>query len=171
MDYDATVLIGAGIGVTPFASILKHLWHIHCDTSRPVALQRVYLYWVCQDVCSFEWFQQLLKLLEEQMIERGDPLFLQHQIYLTSWGTDQAHNIMLHDRASTSDPITGLQQKTHYGRPQWEQIFEQLSLDHVGKKVGVFFCGPSQLSTTLHKMCNRFSSSQGAKFYYNKEHF
>ena len=39
------------------------------------------------------------------------------------------------------------------------------------KKVGVFFCGPGELSTTLHKLCNRHSSSQGAKFFYNKEHF
>lgn len=29
MDYDVTVLIGAGIGVTPFASILKHIWLVN----------------------------------------------------------------------------------------------------------------------------------------------
>ena len=44
----------------------------------------------------------------------------------------QAKNIMLHDRASITDPITGLQQKTHYGRPQWNKIFEELAQDHVG---------------------------------------
>ncbi|KAK7107772.1 cytochrome b-245 heavy chain-like [Littorina saxatilis] len=172
MEYDVGVLIGAGIGVTPFASILKHIWHMHCGSSRRMTLQQVYLYWVCPDMHAFEWFQQLLQSLEAQVSERGDPHFLHHQIYLTrGWDNQQAKNIMLHDRASAADPITGLQQKTHYGRPQWDRVFEQLAEDHRGKKVGVFFCGPGGLSTTLHKLCNRHSSSQGAKFYYNKEHF
>lgn len=172
MEYDVTVLIGASIGVTPFASILKHLWHIHCDAKRQLPLRRVYLYWVCPDMAAFEWFRQLLQLLETQMIERGDPDFLKHNIYLTrGWDSGQARNIMLHDRNSTADPITGLHQKTHYGRPQWEHIFTELEQKHQGSKIGVFFCGPGELSTILHKRCNRHSSSQGTRFYYNKEHF
>ncbi|XP_076466941.1 NADPH oxidase 2-like [Babylonia areolata] len=172
MDYDVTVLIGTSIGVTPFASILKHIWHCHCDTAHRLPLKRVYLVWVCPDMAAFEWFQQLLHSLETQMAERGDPTFLHHRVYLTrGWDDRQAKNIMLHDRASASDPITGLSQKTHYGRPQWDRVFEELTQDHAGQKVGVFFCGAGQLSTTLHKLCNRHSSSQGTRFFYNKEHF
>ena len=41
----------------------------------------------------------------------------------------QARNIMLHEDEA-GDAITGLQQKTHYGRPQWDQIFESISAKH-----------------------------------------
>jgi len=36
---------------------------------------------------------------------------------------------MLHEDEA-GDAITGLQQKTHYGRPQWSQIFESISKSH-----------------------------------------
>ena len=36
---------------------------------------------------------------------------------------------MLHED-ETGDAITGLQQKTHYGRPQWSEIFESISKAH-----------------------------------------
>ena len=36
---------------------------------------------------------------------------------------------MLHEDEA-GDAITGLQQKTHYGRPQWSQIFESISKAH-----------------------------------------
>ena len=65
---------------------------------------------------------------------------------------------------------TGLQQKTHYGRPNWDLIFKQLAEDHPNTSTGVFFCGPQVLSDTLHKMCNKHSSA-GARFVYNKENF
>ncbi|KAF8202852.1 NADPH oxidase isoform 1 [Pholiota molesta] len=48
------ILVGAGIGVTPFASILKHIG----------SLRRVEFFWVCRDAPSFGWFQSLLQEVE-----------------------------------------------------------------------------------------------------------
>ena len=42
---------------------------------------------------------------------------------------EQARNIMLHEDEA-GDAITGLQQKTHYGRPRWSEIFESISRAH-----------------------------------------
>jgi len=36
---------------------------------------------------------------------------------------------MLHEDEA-GDAITGLQQKTHYGRPRWSEIFESISRNH-----------------------------------------
>ena len=36
---------------------------------------------------------------------------------------------MLHEDEA-GDAITGLQQKTHYGRPRWSEIFESISRAH-----------------------------------------
>ena len=36
---------------------------------------------------------------------------------------------MLHED-ETGDAITGLQQKTHYGRQRWGEVFESLATTH-----------------------------------------
>ena len=36
---------------------------------------------------------------------------------------------MLHEDEA-GDAITGLQQKTHYGRPRWSEVFESLATAH-----------------------------------------
>ena len=64
------------------------------------------------------------------MLERGLNKFLNYNIYLTrGWDEKDAKVIMSHD-AEGEDPITGLQQKTFYGRPNWESIFDQISMAH-----------------------------------------
>ena len=43
----------------------------------------------------------------------------------------QAKNIYLNEEEET-DAITGLHQKTHYGRPQWDSIFKDIALKNPG---------------------------------------
>nr|KAI8759068.1 oxidase [Biomphalaria glabrata] len=173
MAYDVAVLIGCGIGITPFASVLKSVWSQCCQAGQSLSLKCIYLYWVCPDTTAFEWFQGLLLDLERQMTANNRQSMLRFHIYLTrGWNSNQARNIMLHDDVSVYDAVTGLHQKTHFGRPQWENVFKELSQLHKGLSTGVFFCGPKSLSTILHKLCNRFSNStEKTKFYYNKENF
>ncbi|XP_050391270.1 cytochrome b-245 heavy chain [Patella vulgata] len=170
--FDIAVLIASGIGVTPFASVLRYISHKYSNKRNELQLKNVHLYWVCPSTSSFEWLQDLLISLEMQMAQIGKADFLTHNIYLTSgWDFDQAKNIFLHDN-SERDVVTGLQQKTHYGRPQWNKVFSDLANAHKGMKIGVFFCGSKELSTKLHRHCNENSSeSTGTRFYYNKENF
>ena len=71
------VFIGAGIGVTPFASILKHVLKqmntggrnsdiYQCETRKKlVVLKKVYFFWVCPQMEAFEWFHDMLEDLED----------------------------------------------------------------------------------------------------------
>ncbi|KAL5009795.1 hypothetical protein ScPMuIL_012100 [Solemya velum] len=170
--YQVDVFVAAGIGVTPFASVLKHIWYKHC-ASEEMKLKKVYLYWVCPDTNAFEWMQDLLQHFDQQMLERGNTDFLDYNIYLTrGWDSNQAHNIVLNEEEGR-DAVTGLQQKTHFGRPQWDKIFPSLVASHPGTNVGVFLCGPTVLANSLHKLCNTHSSNElgGIKFFFNKETF
>ncbi|KAL5009510.1 hypothetical protein ScPMuIL_011815 [Solemya velum] len=170
--YQVDVFVAAGIGVTPFASVLKHVWYKHC-ASEEMKLKKVYLYWVCPDTNAFEWMQDLLQHFDQQMLERGNTDFLDYNIYLTrGWDSNQAHNIVLNEEEGR-DAVTGLQQKTHFGRPQWDKIFPSLVANHPGTNVGVFLCGPSSLANNLHKQCNAHSSNElgGIKFFFNQETF
>lgn len=68
-NVEVAVLVGAGIGVTPFASILKHIWYRQ-KRGNLGALTRVEFFWVCRDAPSFGWFQTLLQEVEDAQIDR-----------------------------------------------------------------------------------------------------
>ncbi|NXO04314.1 NOX3 oxidase, partial [Rhinopomastus cyanomelas] len=170
--YPVSVCIAAGIGVTPFASVLRSIWYKCCDPNAVLALQKVYFYWICRDPSAFEWFADLLFHLETKMTEKGKNCFLTYHIFLTGWDENQATHIALHYDDET-DAITGLREKTCYGRPNWDNEFKQLAESHPSSSIGVFFCGPKTLSKTLRKTCNSYSSvdPRGVQFHYNNESF
>lgn len=62
--YEVALLVGAGIGVTPFASILKSIWYRMNAPQQKMPLRKVYFFWVCRDWNSFEWFRSLLLAIE-----------------------------------------------------------------------------------------------------------
>uniref|UniRef100_A0A8C9DSE1 NADPH oxidase 3 n=1 Tax=Prolemur simus TaxID=1328070 RepID=A0A8C9DSE1_PROSS len=150
--YPVSVCIAAGIGVTPFAALLKSIWYQCCDSQTQLKLSKVYFYWICRDARAFEWFADLLLSLETRMSEQGKTHFLSYHIFLTGWDENQAIHIALH-WDENNDVITG-----------------KLSFPCL---VGVFSCGPKALSKTLQRMCHLYSSAdpRGVHFYYNEESF
>jgi len=46
-QYEVAILVGAGIGVTPFASILKSIWYrVNYPTQKKTKLNKVHFFWV-----------------------------------------------------------------------------------------------------------------------------
>ncbi|XP_069318912.1 cytochrome b-245 heavy chain isoform X2 [Eulemur rufifrons] len=171
-SYEVVMLVGAGIGVTPFASILKSVWYKYCNNATNLRLRKIYFYWLCRDTHAFEWFADLLQLLETQMQERNNADFLSYNIYLTGWDESQANHFAVH-HDEEKDVITGLKQKTLYGRPNWDNEFKTIASQHPNTRIGVFLCGPEALAETLSKQCisNSESGPRGVHFIFNKENF
>ncbi|XP_006211900.1 NADPH oxidase 2 [Vicugna pacos] len=171
-SYEVVMLVGAGIGVTPFASILKSVWYKYCNNATNLRLKKIYFYWLCRDTHAFEWFADLLQLLETQMQERNNAGFLSYNIYLTGWDESQANHFAVH-HDEEKDVITGLKQKTLYGRPNWDNEFKTIAGQHPNTRIGVFLCGPEALAETLNKQCisNSDSGPRGVHFIFNKENF
>ncbi|XP_053273087.1 cytochrome b-245 heavy chain [Pleuronectes platessa] len=167
--YEVVVLVGAGIGVTPFASILKSVWYKRIQNDQDVFTKKIYFYWLCPETQAFEWFADLLQSLELQMTDKGMSDFLSNNIYLTRWKETEAANFRVHHEAE-NDPITGLKQKTLYGKPNWDNEFTNIASNHPGTKVGVFLCGPPQLGKALEKQCLSHSEAD-VKFIFNTENF
>ncbi|XDV37399.1 hypothetical protein PO909_007005, partial [Leuciscus waleckii] len=155
-DYEVSMLVGAGIGVTPFASILKSIWYKFKDSNPKLRTKRIYFYWLCRETHAFEWFADLLQVHEKEMEERGMRDFLTYKLYLTGWDQSHADHAMVHFDKDT-DIITGLKQKTHYGRPNWDREFEQVRQDNPSSVVGTFLCGPQALAEVLEKKCAKYS--------------
>ncbi|XP_017706629.1 PREDICTED: NADPH oxidase 5 isoform X1 [Rhinopithecus bieti] len=173
------VLIGAGIGITPFASILQSIMYRHrkrkhtcpnCQHSwiegvqDNMKLQKVDFIWINRDQQSFEWFVSLLTKLEmDQAQETQHDRFLELHMYMTSAlgkndmkaiGLQMALDLLANKEKK--DSITGLQTRTQPGRPDWSKVFQKVAAEKKGK-VQVFFCGSPALAKVLKGHCEKFS--------------
>jgi predicted ferric reductase len=165
--YEVAVLVGAGIGVTPFASILKSIWYRLNYPKEKTRLRKVYFFWVCRDFGSLEWFRSLLMAIEAQDLDNH----IEIHTYLTAKiKPDDATNIMINDADAQTDAITGLRTPTSFGRPNWDAIFRGVRKIHGPGEAGVFFCGPKGLGSSLHVKCNVYSGPD-FKFHWGKENF
>ncbi|TFK52979.1 NADPH oxidase isoform 2 [Heliocybe sulcata] len=170
LNYETVLLVGAGIGVTPFASILKSIWYRmnNFNHSKPTRLSKVYFTWVIRDFGAAEWFHSLLHAIEEQDTQNR----IEINIYLTAKiKDDDMTNIIVQDVGAEKDAITSLRAPTHFGRPNWDKVFSSLAEKHPETDCGVFFCGPAVLSRQLHIMSNKYSNPKGTRFFFGKENF
>ncbi|KAF9512349.1 hypothetical protein BS47DRAFT_1330368 [Hydnum rufescens UP504] len=169
--FETILLIGAGIGVTPFASILKSIWYRLNrlnGTEKPTRLSKVYFIWVIRDFGTAEWFHSLLHAIEEQNVDNQ----IEVSIYLTATiREDDMNNILVQDVGAERDAITSLRAPTHFGRPNWDRTFSGIVGRHPDTDVGVFFCGPAPLSQTLRAMSNKYTTPKGTRFFFGKENF
>jgi NADPH oxidase len=176
---EVAVLIGAGIGVTPFASILKHIWYRQ-KRGRLGALRRVEFFWICRDAPSFGWFQTLLSEVEAAQM---DPNFLRINIYLTQKLDQQTvWNIVVNDAGAEYDPLTLLRSRTMYGRPDWTAVYTNIrqaieggsylpgASSQLKTRVGTYFCGPSAMAKSIREAALD-ANSETVRFTFAKEHF
>ena len=133
--------------------------------SKPTRLSKVYFVWVIRDFGTAEWFHSLLHAIEEQDTQNR----IEISIYLTAKiKEDDMNNILVQDVGAERDAITSLRAPTHFGRPNWDRVFSSIADKHPETDIGVFFCGPSVLSNTLHRQSMKYSSARGARFFYGK---
>ena len=155
------VLIGAGIGVTPFASVLGSLvLRGNGASSRPSELRKAHFFWLNRDQYSFEWFAALLAELEK--VDHAALLDIHlcmtgGQAGATAMGLELAREIM--HASGRSDIITGLRTHTHMGPPDWDGLLSNVVRKHQGEAVDVFFCGPPGLAAKLRPICRRLGVS------------
>ncbi|CAD6501556.1 BgTH12-01807 [Blumeria graminis f. sp. triticale] len=190
-ENEVAVLIGTGIGVTPWASILKNIWHMRKSPNPPPRLRRVEFVWICKDTNSFAWFQTLLASLEQQSNaeaslpgkDYGNGSFLRIHTYLTQkMDHDMRHNIILNTVGMTVDPLTDLQSRMNFGRPDFLKLFEGIrrgltegtyltGLRHNSKtNIGVYYCGSNILAKQIKGACKK-STTANVNFSFWKEHF
>ncbi|XP_059577773.1 NADPH oxidase 4 isoform X7 [Alligator mississippiensis] len=157
LNYEVSLCVAGGIGVTPFASVLNTL----LDDWKCYKLRRLYFIWVCRDIQAFCWFANLLCVLHNKLWQENRPDFINIQLYLSQ--TDGIQKII-------GEKYQALNSRLLIGRPRWKLLFDEIAKCNRQKTVGVFCCGPKEISKTLHKLSNRHNS-YGTRFEYNKESF
>ncbi|KAK9278589.1 hypothetical protein L1049_028161 [Liquidambar formosana] len=178
VKYDIVVLIGLGIGATPFISVLKDiancLQKAHLDHVKSAkGPSKAYLYWVTKEQGSFDWFRDVMKDIsktKQSMIEMHN--------YLTSiYEEGDARSALisaiqsLHHAKNGIDIVSRTPVWTHFARPNWSRIFSNLARRHRGKRIGLFYCGPSVLGRELERLCIKVSTKSTTRFVFHKENF
>jgi predicted ferric reductase len=150
------VVIGAGIGVTPFAAILDSILRRHRQGDRRSVLERVHFIWVNRDQHAFEWFTELLAELEREDVDQ----LLDIRIYMTG-GREQLDAAALalarevFYAKTRRDIVTGLAAHTQFGRPDWDALLTSILREHAPERVEVFMCGPGALTRELQPLCRK----------------
>ncbi|CAF3549158.1 unnamed protein product [Rotaria sp. Silwood1] len=187
-DCKHVVLIGGGIGITPYASILSSLMAQfrasyvvckHCNginySSKGLVgnrrLKKVDFIWVNRDYKNFEWFLNLLRQFEQEQeyylaSNSNEKRFLDIHLYFTEIKHDENIGHVPLDlvtkiwaQIAGQDIFTSLKSKTHIGRPQWQDIFNELISGEnasTANDVSIFFCGPSTMGKTIKNHCTKF---------------
>ncbi|CAG2177794.1 unnamed protein product, partial [Oppiella nova] len=121
------VLVGGGIGVTPFASILKDI-AFNSGLNKNIVCKKVYFLWVTRTQKHFEWLSDVIRDTEEKDVSN----LLTTHIFITQFYEKfDLRTTMLYicerhfQRISNRSLFTGLKAKTHFGRPNFTYICER----------------------------------------------
>ncbi|KAI9088376.1 hypothetical protein K1719_029825 [Acacia pycnantha] len=183
VKYDIVVLVGLGIGATPFISILKDIFNgapapqshhsglRECSSGKKPL--KAYFYWITREESSFDWFRDFMKEISnsnKKVVEMHNFLtnvYQEKDVRSALMGIIQA----LHHSKNGIDVVFKSQIRTHFARPNWFTIFSRLARKHRGAKIGVFYCGPSNLARDLKGLCTKFSTKTTTRFIFHKENY
>ncbi|MBN3306687.1 DUOX2 oxidase, partial [Amia calva] len=173
-NFEVSVLVGGGIGVTPFASILKDLV-FKSSVNFKITCKKVYFIWVMRTQHQFEWVSDIIREVE---MNDANNLVSVH-IYITQLAEKfDLRTTMLYicerhfQKVLNRSLFTGLRSVTHFGRPPFVPFFNSLQEVHpeVGK-IGVFSCGPPGLTKNVEKACQQINKRDQAHFIHHYENF
>ncbi|KAI3773501.1 hypothetical protein L1987_48031 [Smallanthus sonchifolius] len=157
--YDVVLLMGVGIGAAPMISIVKDILNnikdkeeeeenpLENDTtlqknksgSNNFRTTRAYFYWVIGEQGSFDWFKGVLNEAAE-MDKNG---VIEMHNYCTSVyeeGDDRSAIVTALQRLNHAkngvDVVSGTRVISHFGKPDWQNVYKQIAFNHTGSRIG-----------------------------------
>ena len=142
--FSIVLLVGAGIGITPFVSIIQDLicWSKTVNQN----LFKVHFHWVIKDIADLEWFHDFIVTISSNDI-------LETTVWVTQ-NYNSSHNLNLRK-----------------GRPDWNEIFRMMNITYSNKTIGVFYCGPPALAKILSRKSVEQSTLGQNNFKFYMENF
>nr|XP_018912484.1 PREDICTED: dual oxidase isoform X2 [Bemisia tabaci] len=172
--FEVAVMVGGGIGVTPYASILNDLvFGTSTNRYSGVACKKVYFLWICPSHRHFEWFIDVLRDVEKKDVTN----VLEIHIFITQFFHKfDLRTTMLYicenhfQRLSKTSMFTGLKAINHFGRPDMSSFLKFVQRKHsYVSKIGVFSCGPRPLTKSIMSACEEVN--KGRRLPYFIHHF
>ncbi|XP_058102675.1 respiratory burst oxidase homolog protein C-like [Magnolia sinica] len=195
--YDVVLLVGLGIGATPFISIVKDIVNnmkalddegeeiengvvgakgSNGNNKRKGGFKtrRAYFYWVTREQGSFDWFKGVMN----EVAETDQKGVIELHNYCTSvYEEGDARSALiamlqsLNHAKNGVDVVSGTRVKSHFAKPNWRNVYKRIALNHRDERVGVFYCGAAGLTKELSQLASDFSHKTSTKFEFHKENF
>ncbi|CAN8325858.1 unnamed protein product [Cochlearia groenlandica] len=190
--YEVVLLIGLGIGATPMISIIKDIINNKeakehnqlnqmengsrqgANKKETFKTQKAYFYWVTREQGSYDWFKNIMN----EIAERDKSKVIELHNYCTSvYEEDDARSALIHMLQSINyakngrDIVSEIRVKSHFAKPNWEEVYKQIALDHPNTNVGVFYCGLPVLTKELRRLALEFTHKTNTRFSFHKENF
>ena len=164
--YEVVLLVGLGIGATPFISIVKDIVNNMRDisgddeesgnvrrrgegnSSSAFRTRRAYFYWVTREQGSFDWFKGVMNDVAE---EDKDGAVEMHNYCTSVYEEGDARSALiamlqnLNHAKHGVDVVSGTRVKTHFAKPNWRNVYKSIALKHRDKRIGI----PPSLSLSL----------------------
>ncbi|KAJ1721200.1 hypothetical protein LPJ53_004253 [Coemansia erecta] len=172
-EYEVGVLIAAGIGVTPAASVLRSTYFKRLQNPDRLHTKKVYLFWVYREIKTLEWFKDLLIALNEEG--------LGSIVEVRTYYTGKLDGMCMPEPAADGDMfgdkvIQSVIGTTSYvGRPDFGDIFDAVGASHPNTCIGTFFCGPKPMLRKTRREAHKWDSvlrkRSGTKLDFHSEVF
>ena len=98
-------------------------------------------------------------------LDDDEEMFMESHLYVTSASRQSdLKSLSLHLTMDAiyskedSSLIDNLRKRTHYGRPNWDVVMQNLMRQQKGK-IEVFYCGPPALASILSGKCSEYNFS------------
>ncbi|KAK1271049.1 hypothetical protein QJS04_geneDACA021054 [Acorus gramineus] len=191
--YEVVLLVGLGIGATPFISIVKDIVNNMKmeeemeqeelergndnsigSSKKAFKTRRAYFYWVTREQGSFEWFKGVMDEVAET--DRKGAVEL-HNYCTSVYEEGDARSALiamlqsLNHAKNGVDVVSGTRVKSHFAKPNWRNVYKRIALSHRDSRIGVFYCGAPAPTKELRHLAQDFSRKTSTKFDFHKENF
>jgi NADPH oxidase 2 len=171
--YSYLIFIGAGIGQTPFASLLKSFC-LRRSQGELAHITKIIFIGVSRFSQALEWFHGILRSIETQDTLKTVSI----RIYFTApLDSLNIANLMLKKSYDWRDPVTGLASPSNFGRPNLQIIFKEsaeefiCSISDAKQRIGLFFCGSPIFAASVQEAVLNHNSGHSVKIDYSSEFF
>ncbi|CRL07290.1 CLUMA_CG020269, isoform A [Clunio marinus] len=156
VTHERVVLVGVGIGVTPFISTFNYIM----KTTKSLSLKRIHFIWMSNDIKQFTLFADTLCDLTQMFWDENQPDRFQISFYLSH---KKENSSGVNDDESLSNPEELFGRHTNFitsriynCEPNWNFLFNYWSSLYGRKRINIFSCGPKSLYKDLKEACNDY---------------
>ncbi|CAH2071135.1 unnamed protein product [Thlaspi arvense] len=166
--YDVLLLVGLGIGATPFISILRDLLN---NIVKQQEQAECHSGSCSNSNMSSDHSFSCLNSEAGNRIPQNRRRTLKTKNAYFYWVTREQGSFDWFRDIMNEIADSDIKLRTHFGRPKWKKVLSKISTKHKNARIGVFYCGVPSLGKELSTLCHEFNQTGCSRFEFHKEQF